>query len=229
MDNGQHATARRAEGGDGVLALLGASGVVSALLIVTATVVGVALRRDANHVSFTISELYETGAPNAWWLMILFTGYHALVIPLAMGLHRGLPRARLDWIGPTLLGMAGALGIPLGAYARCDPGCFGATTFRGQLHGILVLVTVPLIFGAMFAIWHRLKGYGGWRTYRRYTLATGVIGLSFGLGMTPFVQGAFAGLLERINVAMLLQWYVASGFVLIGVARRSETAAPAGG
>jgi hypothetical protein len=216
------AVGRGGGGEGGVLTLLGASGVVSALLIVTATVVGVALREDANHVSFTISELYETGAPNAWWLMVLFTGYHALVIPLATGLHLSLPRARLDWIGPALLGTAGALGIPLGAYARCDPGCFGATTFRGQLHGILVLVTVPLIFGAMFAIWRRLKGHGRWRRYRHYTLATAAIALAFGLGMTPFVQGDYAGLLERINVAMLLQWYVVSGIIVMGEAGRSQ-------
>lgn len=207
---------------DPLLTLLGFSGILSAGFIVTATVAGVALREDANHVSFTISELYETGAPNAWWLMILFTAYHALVIPLAVGLHRGLPKARLGWLGPTLLGAAGVLGIPLGAYARCDPGCFGATTFRGQLHGILVLVTVPLIFGSMFAIWHRLRHHSNWETYRRYTLATAAIGLGFGLAMTPFVQGPYAGLLERINVSILLQWYVVSGIVLIRVSRPKE-------
>lgn len=200
---------------DPLLRVLGLSGVLSAAFIVTATVVGVALREDANHVSFTISELYETGAPNAGWLMVLFTAYHALVIPLAIGLHRGLPRARRDWIGPVLLGAAGALGLPLGAWARCDPGCFGATTFRGQLHGILVLVTVPLIFGAIFAVWHRLRQHPMWRSFRRYTLATAILGLGFGLGMAPFVQGPYGGLLERINVAILLQWYVVSGIVLI--------------
>lgn len=202
-------------GRDRVLAVLGLGGVLSAAFIVTATAVGVALREDANHVSFTISELYEAGAPNAGWLMVLFTAYHALVIPLAIGLHRGLPGSRRSWLGPLLLGAAGVLGIPLGAYARCDPGCFGATTFRGQLHGILVLVTVPLIFGAMFAIWHRVRRHPGWRAYARYTLATAVLGLGFGVGMAPFVQGPYAGLLERINVAILLQWYVVSGLVLI--------------
>ncbi len=210
-----HAPGAGEDSPDRLLAVLGLSGVLSAAFIVTATVVGVALREDANHVSFTISELYETGAPNAGWLMVLFTAYHALVIPLAIGLHRGLPRSRRAWLGPALLGAAGILGVPLGAYARCDPGCFGATTFRGQLHGILVLVTVPLIFGAMFAIWHRVRRHPGWRGYARYTLATAVMGLGFGLGMGPFVQGPYAGLLERINVVILLQWYVVSGLVLI--------------
>lgn len=205
---------------DRLLPYLGLAGILSASFIVIATVVGVALREDANHVSFTISELYEVGAPNAAWLMVLFTAYHAMVIPLAVGLHRGLPRARFDWIGPLLLGLAGALGIPLGSYARCDPGCFGATTFPGKLHGILVLVTVPLIFGAMFAVWRRLAKHEDWKTYARYTLITAVVGLSFGIAMSPFVQGPYAGLLERINVSILLQWYVVSGIVLMRESRK---------
>jgi hypothetical protein len=202
------------------LTVLGLGGVLSAGFIIVATVLGVALRDDANHISFTISELYEVGAPNAWWLMILFTAYHALVIPLAIGLHRGLPRARPDWLGPFLLGLAGVFGIPLGAYARCDPGCFGATTFRGKLHGILVLVTVPLIFAAMFAIWYRVRKHESWRRYARYTLVTAVTGLGIGVAMAPFVQGPLAGLLERTNVAILLQWYVVSGLLLMRVAQR---------
>lgn len=205
-----------------MLGLMGLAGVLSVCFILLATVLGVALREEADHISFTISELYETGAPNAWWLMILFTAYHTLVIPLAVGLHRGLPGAPLDWLGPALLAAAGILGIPLGAYARCDPGCFGATSFRGQLHGILVLVTVPLIFGAMFSIYHRLRGNQDWRPYARYTLITAMIGLGFGLAMSPFVQGPYAGLLERINVAILLQWYLVSGIILIKISRNRD-------
>jgi hypothetical protein len=195
--------------------LLGLCGVLSPALLVTATVLGGALRDGYDPVRHTISELYETGAPNAAWLMVLFTGYHALVIPFAAGLHRGLPRARRDWLGPLLLGAAGLLGIPLGAYARCDVGCFGATSFRGQLHGILVVVTVPLIFAAMFAIWHRIRRHRRWRGYARYTLITAIAGIGFGAAMAPFVQGPYAGLLERISVGILLQWYVVMGIALV--------------
>lgn len=63
---------------------------LSALFLVVATVIGVWLRDGYDHVAYTISELYEVGAPNAAALMVLFTAYHALVIPLAIGLHRGL-------------------------------------------------------------------------------------------------------------------------------------------
>jgi hypothetical protein len=177
------------------------------------------LRSDYDPVRDSISELYEAGAPNAVWLMVLFTIYHATVIPLAVGLDRGLPASAKGRAGPIFLGVAGLLGIPLGAYARCDPGCFGATTFRGQLHGILVIATVPLIFAAMFFVWHRLRRHANWRRYRLYTLTTSIVGVVFGLAMIPFVQGQYAGLLERISVALILQWYVGTGLVLIVTSR----------
>ncbi len=104
------------------LALLGLAGVLSAAFLVAATVLGGALRPGYDHVSYTISVLYEVGAPNAVLLMVLFTAYHALVIPLALGLHRALPANPRGWVGPLLLATVGALGIPLGAYARCDVG-----------------------------------------------------------------------------------------------------------
>ena len=172
-------------------------------------------RADYDPVRNTISELYEAGAPNAHWLMVIFTVYHALVIPFAVGLHLGLPSSARGWAGPLLLGLAGVLGIPLGAYARCDPGCFDATTFRGQLHGILVIVTVPLIFAAMFSIWYRLRYHPGWRRYRRYTLTTLVVALTFGIAMIPFIRGPYAGLLERISVGLIVQWYAITGAFLV--------------
>lgn len=202
-----------------LLWFLGLSGVLSTFFIVAATVIGVWLRPELDHVTRTISELYEAGAPNAAGLMALFTAYHALVIPLALGLHFGLPHSRNGWVGPALLGAAGVLGIPLGAWARCDPGCFGATTLRGQMHAVLVLVTVPLIYGAMVATWRRLRLHPSWHGHARYTLTTALVGGAFGLGMTPFIQGPFAGLLERISVAVMLQWYVIMGLGVMKVAR----------
>lgn len=220
-------------GADPLLRILGLSGVLSAAFLVLATVLGAALRDDYSHVRHSISELYETGAPNAALLMVLFTTYHALVIPFAVGLHRGLPgRGGKARAGPVALGLAGLLGIPLGAWARCDPGCFGATTLRGQLHGVLVLVTVPLIFFAIVAVWHRLRDHPGWRGYATYSLATAVAGILFGVGMTPFMEGPLTGLLERISVGIIVQWYVVMGLRLMaqgrGARRPPRSGEPAG-
>jgi hypothetical protein len=208
------------------LALLGLCGVLSALSITTATVVGGAVREGYDPVRDAISRLYEAGAPNAARLMVLFTAYHGLVIPFAYGLHRGLPPAHFGWVGPLLLGTAGLLGVPLGSYARCDVGCWEATTFRGQLHGILVLVTVPLVLAAMFAIWLRLRRREGWRGYARYTLATALVAVAVGLAMVPFLKSDYEGLFERISVAVLIQWYVVMGVRLIAIARGHEAARP---
>ena len=205
-----------------LLAALGVCGILSAMSLVLATALGGMLRVDYDPIRDTISELYETGAPNAPWLMVPISVYHALVLPFAFGLHRGLPPSVRGWIGPLLLGLAGLLGVPLGAYARCDPGCFGATTFRGQLHGILVVVTVFLIFAALLGVWYRLRLHSGWRRYRRYTFVTLVAGVVFGIAMLPFVQGPYAGLLERISVGLILQWYAVSGAILILASRNPD-------
>lgn len=202
------------------LALLGLCGVGSAVFLIAATLLGGALREGYDPVANSISELYEVGAPNAAWLMALFTAYHALVVPLAIGVHRGLPPARHGSIGPLCLALAGLFGLPLGAYARCDPGCFGATTFRGHLHGVLVLVTVPLIFASMFAVWLRARSHTAWSGYSRYTLGTAMIGVTFGLATTPFIQGEYSGLIERISVAIIVQWYALTGLRLVAASRR---------
>lgn len=207
-----------------ILIGLGFCGVLSASLLVIATVLGGGLREGYNPIQQSISELYEVGAPYRNWLMVLFTAYHALVIPFAIGLHWGLPSAKRDWIGPLALGFAGLLGIPLGSYARCDAGCFGATTLQGQLHGILLLVTVPLIFTSMFAVSCRLWQHPKWRSLAYYSLATAACGVAFGLGMMPFIRGAYAGLLERVSVAIILQWYVLMGISLMSIPWQRHTA-----
>lgn len=203
---------------------LGLCGVLSGVALALATIIGGSMRDGYDHVRQSISELYETGAPNAKLLMILFTTYHALVIPLSIGLHFGLPNqnALKSWMGPLCLGLAGLLGIPLGCYARCDPGCFGATTVRGKLHGILVLVTVVLVFLGMFSIWQRVRGH--WHGYAKYTLMTLCISTAFGIGMSPFLQGNYAGLLERISVSIILQWYAVSGICVMNASTKTKPA-----
>lgn len=204
---------------DRPLALLGLCGVLSALALITATVVGGALRDGYDPARDTISELTEAGGPNAEWLRVMTTAYAALLIPFAYGLHRGLPAVRLGWVGPLLLGGAGLAQVPLGNYARCDAGCWEATTTRGQAHAWLVLVGVPLTFAAMFAIWLRMRRQPKWRGYARHTLATLVLAIASGLIMLPFLQTDYEGLFERISTVIMLQWYVVLGVRLITLSR----------
>lgn len=213
------------------LALLGLCGVLSALALIIATVVGGALREGYDPVRDAISELTEAGGPNAEWLRVFTTAYAALLIPFAYGLHRALPPARLGWVGPLLLGTAGLSMVPLGNYARCDTGCWEATTTRGQAHAWLVLVGVPLLFASMFAIWLRIRRHSEWRGYARHTLATLVLAVASGLIMLPFLQSDYEGLFERISTVIMLQWYVVLGLRLIALSHedpgRGRDVAPA--
>lgn len=118
---------------DHLLALPGLCGVLSAAFLVFATAVGGALREGHDPVRNSIIELYETGAPNAPWLMILFTTYHALVIPFAVGLHRGLPRSHLGWIGPLF-------DRRLTKPRTCHQGC--ASSFRVSGHASIAVIVV---------------------------------------------------------------------------------------
>lgn len=219
-------TARASSRSDRSLALLGFCGLASAFALVTATLVGGALREGYDPVRDAISELTEAGGPNAEWLRVLTTAYAALLIPFAYGLHRGLPSARLGWLGPLLLGGAGLSMVPLGNYARCDTGCWEATTTRGQAHAWLVLVGVPLTFAAMFAIWLRMRRQPKWRGYARHTLATLVLAVASGLIMLPFLQSDYEGLFERISTVIMLQWYVVLGLLLIALSRAGRGGEP---
>lgn len=212
-------TARASIRTDRWLTLLGLCGVLSALALISATVVGGALRDGYDPVRDAISELTEAGAPNAQWLRVLTTAYAVLLIPFAYGLNRGLPAARFGWVGPTLLGAGGLLLVPTGNYAHCDVGCWGATTSRGQLHAWLVLAAVPLMFASILAIWLRIRRHSEWRGYARHTLATLVLAVAFGLIMVPFLHSDYEGLFERISTVIMLQWYIVLGVRLIALSR----------
>ena len=48
----------------------------------------------------------ETGAPAKWIVDPLLIIYHGLVIPFAIGLHRGVKRSRKSFLAPALLASA---------------------------------------------------------------------------------------------------------------------------
>ena len=75
----------------------------------------------------------------------------------------------------------------------------------------------------MLGVWYRLHGYSDLTGYRRYTLATLVASVAFGVAMIPFVQGPYAGLLESISVGFIIRWYAVTGaFVMRASFRRRQ-------
>jgi hypothetical protein len=202
-----------------ILAATGACGLVSVALFALADISGAALRPSYSSVSQAISELIETGAPHKTLLDAMLTGYHGLVIPFALGLHKSIGDGAGKRVGPILLAGAGVLGVVLTLFFPCDPGCEPFVSLRGTMH---ILIAIPMGFAILFAIlafsfrFSRDSLWGpGYALYSRVTFGAGVVLAAVTVALA---ESNVVGVLERLLTASYLQWYVVMG---IGVIRRS--------
>jgi hypothetical protein len=193
----------------------GASGIALVVIYITATVVGAALRPGYSHIRDSVSELIEVGAPNKALLDTMISSYHLMLIMFAYGLHLALPRTRWGWLGPTLLGVAGFLGIILTAFFPCEVGCeANPTTLWGKGHGVLVAISALFVFTGMVALSWRMHQNPAWSPYARYTLVSALATLGLGLATIPLLNTDYTGLGERLALIPIYLWFVAIGLRL---------------
>jgi hypothetical membrane protein len=103
------------------LSVYGICGILSAILLTAAYVVGALLRPGFSSMSQAISELIEAGAPHKQLLDVILFFFHGLVIPFAWGLHRGINDGNGSRLGPFLLAGAGVFGLVLTAFFPATP------------------------------------------------------------------------------------------------------------
>lgn len=193
----------------------GASGFGLVAAYVTATVAGAALRPGYSHIRDSVSELIEAGAPNKMLLDAMLFSHHLMVIMFAVGLYLALPRNRLGWLGPLLLGVAGIVGIVITLFFPCDVGCeANPTTFQGKGHGVLVAVNALLVFSGLIALASRMRQASLWIHYARYTLTTALVMLGLGLVSIPLLNTSYTGLAERLALVPLFLWFLVVGYRL---------------
>ena len=200
------------------LKIYGICGIISAILLTVAYVVGAILRPGYSSISQAISELVEAGAPNKMLLDLILFGFHGLVIPFAYGMHIGIKEGKGSKVGPLLLACAGIIGIILTAFFPCDPGC-EFITFRGIMHIFLAIPMGFMILFSILAFSFRFKNTESWSIYVRYSIITFSAGVLLGILSVVFATSAVGGLLERLISASYRQWYVVMGIKLI----RSES------
>lgn len=196
----------------------GLCGLASALFFVAADGLGAALRPDYSVLSQAISELIEAGAPNKAPLDLLLLGFHGLVIPFALGLHRAVRPGPGAALAPALLGGAGALGVILTLFFPCDPGC-RPVTLRGTLH---IFIAVPMGVSVVLSILAFGRRFGGdprWAGYRGYSYVTGGAGLALAAVTVALAETDVVGLAERGLTASYLQWYAVIGLRLARAGR----------
>ena len=190
----------------------GACGIALVVIYITTTVVGAALRPGYSHIRDSVSELIEVGAPNKAPLDTMLFSYHMMLMMFAYGLHLALPHTRRGWLGPTLLGVTGFLGIILTAFFPCDVGCeANPTTLWGKGHGVIVAISALFVFTGMVALTWRMYQNPAWSPYARYTLVSALAMLCLGLATIPLLNTDYTGLAERFALAPLYLWFVVIG------------------
>lgn len=191
----------------------GLCGIASALCFVAADALGSALRPGYSPVSDAISELIETGAPNKALIDAFLLGFHGLVIPFAIGLHREVRARPRGWIAPLFLAGAGCLGVVLTLFFPCDPGCRPLTP-RGTAH---IFIAVPMGFSVVLSILAFSWRFGAdpdWRGWRGYSRATFAVAIGLAVLTVALAETRFVGVSERALTLAYLQWYVAVGVKL---------------
>jgi len=179
-------------------------GIISPLLYLIMVIIGGALIPGYSYIMETVSELLVAGAPNRSLLATLMISSSVLGILFPIGLHRGINEGRGSKVGPAFLIIASVLGI-FTTYFPQDPGG-PPVTFAGTVHVVLIIPMVILSLGAFIAFWRRLKSDSLWSGYDRYSLITFIVAIPLGVISAVSLDSPYVGLLERISVAVILQW-----------------------
>lgn len=196
-----------------ILALCGMLGPVLFTIIVI--ILG-QLQPGYSHVSQTVSALGEVGAANPGLQRANFIFFGMLIIAFSIGLSRGINDERGAKTGYLLLGVFGLVGLVASGLFPADAGG-AAITFSGKAHRaasgigfISAIVGILLVRGES-------KKDARWEDLSSYSLITGltaiVLFIAFGSQISspasPYYE--IAGLLQRLFVLTLFQWFFVMG------------------
>jgi hypothetical protein len=193
-------------------------GILAPLFYIIPTIVGGLLRPGYNHLTNSVSDLLVSGAPNKIYIVGPFTLYPIFLCIFGFGLFSVLKSQPMPLSSKT--GLAGfiLIGAVLGVLGILTMTIFPQDamgtpmTIPGLMHLILVAIQA---FGAMAAVlliglWFKNNGFAGYSIYSIISFAliliTGIISI---VGAARGIQ--FIGLLQRLNVGVILVWFVVIG------------------
>lgn len=76
------------------------------------------------------------------------------------------------------------------------------------MHITLVTIIVPLTLLGPLALRRRLKHNKEWRGHDKYSLVTLAAMLAIGIGNAFVIGGPYAGIVERLTLAIAMQWNI---------------------
>jgi hypothetical protein len=193
-------------------------GILAPFFYIISTIIGGLLRPGYNHLTNTVSDLLVSGAPNKIYIVGPFTLYPIFLCIFGFGLFSVLKAqplplsSKTGLVGFILIGVAiGVLGIlTMTIFPQDAHGT--PMTFPGLMHLVLVGIQAISSMAAILLIgfWFRSNGAPGYFIYS--TICFTLLLITGILSMIGVAQGnQFIGLLERLNVFVILQWFFVIG------------------
>jgi len=180
--------------------------IIAVVLYVGSVIILSSLRPGYSHIRQFVSELGETGAPNAIVMDGVFISVGILVIAFSIGLHKGINEGRGSKVGPAFLVILGIAVIGGGLFP-CDPGCQTPESLSGIMHIATGLPAIPATILAPLLISRRLKQDSRWKGYDTLSLAAGIVAIPLLIAsMTLFPSSGLAGLGQRFALVVQLGW-----------------------
>jgi hypothetical membrane protein len=216
------AVAPAATGRRSALPALAWAGIVGPILFTVVFLAQEAVRRDEfSPVAEPISAL-EVG-PNGWVQQLNFVVFGLLTMAHAIGLHRGMGLARGGWAGPALLFITGMAALVTAAVPwREDAAGIAYAPAAHTVGGMIFFLGSP---AALIVLSRRMRHDPLWRGLAPYTLGSGLVLLALAVVGAVFVRPEaaplhdWAGLVQRMVLAVLFPCRVALGVRLLSIAR----------
>jgi hypothetical membrane protein len=191
-----------------VLELLAICGIIGPIFFTTVVIILGAIQPGYSHVTQPISALGAVGAPNAVVQDINFVVTGVLTLAFAFGIHRGISGGKGSRIGPSLVALfsvSAFIGSAVFPLTPCDQlqSCNSVTL----LHIVLGLTGFAYLAGAALILSRRLKADDQWRSYRSYSLVSGLLMIVF---LVAFIAASalqyYPGLIQRLLAGTFLLW-----------------------
>lgn len=192
---------------------LAALGAVGPIIFVIGIIIAGTQYDGYSHISQEISQLGGVDSELAWIQNLNFYLLSLTTIGFTFALHQAIAGEKRFILGPILIGMLGFSSAGLNSVLPCDALCEGITA-AGKLHlitGVLGFLSMAI---GLIVISRRMSRSPEWKTYSRYTLASGILAfiLFFAAGAVGSDEAStLDGLMQRIFIANYLVWITVTG------------------
>ena len=204
---------------------LAALGAVGPIIFVLGIIIAGTQYDGYSHIAQEISQLGGVDSEYAWIQNLNFYLFSLTTIGFTFALHQAITGGKRSIIAPILIGMLGLSSAGFNSVLPCDPLCDGITA-AGKLHlitGILGFLSMAI---GLIVISRRMTRSPQWKTYSRYTLASGILGfvLFFAVGVVSSNEAStLDGLMQRIFVSNYLIWITVTGMRILRTPQLSSS------